>query len=841
MSADRMTAAMGTALADPETVAAATLFDSATATPYRDNAVTLWERGWSPIPMALGQKSGGIPTGFGAGYETAMASRADVEAWREDRGGDNVAARVPCHVVALDVDNYGKNLGIAADTWRTLITACRDLPLSVRVSSRFGPDYDGVSGIRPYRLPDHYAALALTPVWRSGWPGIDVIRHAHRYIMGPGSIHPSRGEYRVMDESTGLFLPTLPHVDDLPELPESWCAALLTPDAGRERTDTAVSVYWSEGKPCRAVHSALGQALSELEHGRHDGTLAALMALTRLGEQGHEGVRRAVDTLRGAFTTAVTTTGAGDTRDAKTAKAEWDRMTVDLDRKVEAKGRTPESDRGCCGSLTGKAAERLAADLERALAGVDADGVIITGTPVSPAQATESAEVPTPAPPVASTPTAAEDAGRVDLDDSAFWEARPVLSYLRTFARSRLVPPAQLLLAALVHTAAEVSPRVQLPPIVGGNASLNLYGVNVAMSGGGKTSSVAACRDLHAWTASVASPGTGEGILRGYVRPVTFKDEDGKPRTEVRQHNDRLLLIADEVGTVRALGSRKGATLAPFLRTAFNGSTLSTLNASEDRNLVVVEHRYRLGFIIGGQPTHIEEYLSDDGTGTAERFLYAPGLDRNARRGTPAPAGSMPWHIEDPDLIGETLEGPLVLEVADSIRDIITTAREAVLHGTADTAAGHGLLITLKVAAILALLEGRYDVTADDWDLARWVHAMSEQTRTDALATLRKAQGEATHRRGVAEGLQDVIREETATGVKVTRLVRRVAARVHAAGAEGLTALEIRRTVKSTERDLLPAVLDRAVADGYVTEHRREGNNGRGEMVAYYVAGPVTP
>ena len=316
---------------------------------YRDHALAILAAGYSPIPLAPATKDGNIPQGF-SGYDGVMASRADVETWREDRPDDNVGARLPKEGIGLDVDAYNGKSG--GTTFAGKVQEYGDLPLTWRVSSRFGGDYDGVSGIRLYRLPEEYVARASDPDagWIGGWAHVDLIRFGHRFVVAPGSIHDTRRTpYLVLDETTGEITDRLPDVVDLPLLPASWCAALLHGDEGRERRDKAESQWWTDGKPCAAVLKRLGQALAELETGRHDTVMPNMLALTRLGEQGHAGVREAIDQLRGAFTMMATAEGPGK-RSHEKARKEWIALVGPLDAKIEAGGLTDDADRGCCGT-----------------------------------------------------------------------------------------------------------------------------------------------------------------------------------------------------------------------------------------------------------------------------------------------------------------------------------------------------------------------------------------------------------------------------------------------------------------------------------------------------------
>ncbi len=72
-----------------------------------------------------------------------------------------------------------------------------------------------------------------------------------------------------------------------------------------------------------------------------------MLALTRLGEQGHQGVELAVNKLREDFLAAVAEDGSRRTEEAI---GEWDRFVDGIDEEIEQSGLTPESDRRCCGS-----------------------------------------------------------------------------------------------------------------------------------------------------------------------------------------------------------------------------------------------------------------------------------------------------------------------------------------------------------------------------------------------------------------------------------------------------------------------------------------------------------
>ena len=332
---------------------------------YAAYAVQIFNAGYSPLPIPRGQKFGDLPPGF-SGYDGHWPSRADVQTWIEDQPHNNIAAKLPRNVIGIDVDAYGGKSG--ALKFDALCQQYGQLPLTWRVSSRFGDGYDGVSGILLFQIPAELASKAhdTNAGWVSGWDHVDLIRYGHRYVVAPESIHPRGTRYQVLNESTGEISDQMPSVNDLPMLPDSWCPALFKSESGRERRDKAESQWWTEGKACKAVATRLGQSLSELDTGRHDSCRDNLLALTRLGEQGHVGVREAVDQLHAMFIMAVTSEGErqGQRSPAK-AETEWKGLVAGLDALID-KRLTDESDKGCCGSTVSEWVVSLPSDTESA-------------------------------------------------------------------------------------------------------------------------------------------------------------------------------------------------------------------------------------------------------------------------------------------------------------------------------------------------------------------------------------------------------------------------------------------------------------------------------------------
>lgn len=289
--------------------------------------------GWSPLPLASRTKSP-PPDGW-TGVDAPMASGADVEAWVDAGAYGNVALRFPLGVVGVDVDAYDGKPGAA--TWAELDGD--SWPATWILSSRFGPSWDG-SGIRLYRLPEGLEERELWGAHR----GVELIRHGHRYAVGPGSIHPEGKVYAVQAPDRTMSHEA-PDVSALPRLSAAQ-GALLTRAGAPWASDTWAAWEAPEGTPCGAVATILAAGLAALtqEQGRHEAIRAVVMKLVRAGEQGHTGTELALRGLETSYVRALQEApGKRPAHETTRAAllATWGRMVTGAQ---ELAARTPSAD-----------------------------------------------------------------------------------------------------------------------------------------------------------------------------------------------------------------------------------------------------------------------------------------------------------------------------------------------------------------------------------------------------------------------------------------------------------------------------------------------------------------
>jgi hypothetical protein len=326
------------------------------------------------------------------------------------------------------------------------------------------------------------------------------------------------------------------------------------------------------------------------------------------------------------------------------------------------------------------------------------------------------------------------------------WDTRPILQQIRQAARSRLVAPDAVLGAILTRIAACTPHTVELPAIIGTPVGLTFYAGIVGPPEAGKSAAAGVAAELLPAPKGVLDRlpvGSGEGmvdILFDYREEV---DEDtGKKRKVKTQVAYAAIFHIDEGAVLAELSNRQGTTLLPTIRTAWSHGTLGNANASIERRRILDGRNYVYGITFGIQPEYAAPILADTAAGTPQRFVWFNATDPALPNHQPDWPGTLTWEPPtagqlDPHTITRGGWRRHALNVhPDIAADIITHRRRALAGDGAQEADAHHMLVRLKIAALLAILDRRLCVDLDDWHLAHIIDTTSRTIRRATTHTL---------------------------------------------------------------------------------------------------------
>lgn len=418
------------------------------------------------------------------------------------------------------------------------------------------------------------------------------------------------------------------------------------------------------------------------------------------------------------------------------------------------------------------------------------------------------------------------DGQPVQSAEAGFWESRESLSRIRDYALSCMVSPWGLLGAAIVYVLDTVPFSTALPGIADDDSpgSLNVFVNLVGQSGGNKGRTCKMARRYLGRTEVDIPPGSGEGLVKIFVRRVVPDDvdKDGRPKVEIHEiggdsfvfKRHAAVLDCAEVDSLLALGSRNGSTLFSILRQGFSGETLGFGYSDESKRLLVPGDQYRLGLIVGVQPERAGVLLDDAAGGTPQRFLWLPVTDPRISRAN-RPTKPAPLRL------AHTRAWPQTFGMCEAAREQIELAAEQRAQGVGDPLDGHALFVRAKVAAALSVLDGeRHAISDEDWHLAGTVMAISDLTRARCASALARAAERANEARGRGEGIRTAVAGEI---VHERAIERAAGVLVRAAQAHGpMTAAGLRKRLAARDRGLFDDAYAVAVQAGRLVEHEGE-------------------
>lgn len=280
-------------------------------TPYADNALAHFDRGWAVFPAAPRGKSP-LVKGRSGGYQSSRAPRDEVERELRRFARANVGIRLPEDMIALDIDLKadGESGEVLIDGADALV----ELGLPPTVSVGHAEDADGDPLVYRhflYRVPEGVSAEDVARLGASA-EGIDLIRWSHRLTLGRGSLHKSGDSYRWVTRggSWSAGIPTPAHAHRLTESEWSRIVEFFGRSSGSGLygvADVDVEAWLEDhqGAPSGALRGAFRRLWTDRTTGRHDAALRAVQSVAHLAEEGEAGAARVVARLQREFVEAV--------------------------------------------------------------------------------------------------------------------------------------------------------------------------------------------------------------------------------------------------------------------------------------------------------------------------------------------------------------------------------------------------------------------------------------------------------------------------------------------------------------------------------------------------------
>jgi hypothetical protein len=234
---------------------------------------------------------------------------------------------------------------------------------------------------------------------------------------------------------------------------------------------------------------------------------------------------------------------------------------------------------------------------------------------------------------------------------------------------------------------------------------------------------------------------------------------------------------------------------------------------------------YAMGVLVGLQPSIATTLLKDAGTGTPQRFLWLWARDVTI----PDEVVEHPGTISIPGLdTSHDDTGPVSFTVPDAVA---AEMRQKRLHAVRtggiddDELNGHEPVMRMKFAALLAIIDGRFHMTMDDWHLAGMLWATSCAVRDD-LVGLAEREAAAARRAAADAEIELATRKDDALDAAAMKREARLKKVLdHLASAGGrMSRTDLVQRFHSRYRGELPSVIERGVAKGVLRTVEEDGD-----------------
>jgi len=412
-----------------------------------------------------------------------------------------------------------------------------------------------------------------------------------------------------------------------------------------------------------------------------------------------------------------------------------------------------------------------------------------------------------------------------------FWTARPMFAHIRTAAHAVLLPPDAVWGAFQARYATTIPRTLMLPDVVSGEATFDFISVLVAPSGGGKTGAMKTAKRLLDLPGGLYPKlwfdpplGSGEGLVDAMLDQVTID----KVTTQV-QIFEGIHFSVGEGSILAQLAERKGATIAQTLTSAWSGEALGSTNVKTNRRYIPAGDA-RITVVMGIQTALGGPLISDFSAelGLAQRLMFFslvdPALATVAKPEWPGPV--------DVDLLDPNhwTARHAIKVCAEVRREVELRHRESKAHPERfDPLDAHRYLCQLKTAGILMYMDGRRDISVEDWELARMVVDASRRVRATIRETVQMAQRKVSETRTLAK-VGETLAVEDAQRAKAIDRGARAMARMVAMTEGPVKRRDLKEATASRDRRVVSVdeMIEYAIERGWIVDNL-DGTFGLGD------------
>jgi hypothetical protein len=394
-----------------------------------------------------------------------------------------------------------------------------------------------------------------------------------------------------------------------------------------------------------------------------------------------------------------------------------------------------------------------------------------------------------------------------------FWNARPEFRLIRDWARARRISPAMLLAEVLAAMMCRIPPSVQLPPSIGGNGSLSTCLVLYGKSGMGKGSAARMVREIIDMPSNPGlgltrfQAGSGEGVNKAFGYNHYDKS---KHEWELRRTANCAIIDIKDISSYISVKERGGSILESELCKFFSGEELGLGYTEMKKRVLIPAFSYHGIVMAGVQPVLANAILGATDSGFAQRWIWLEARDKTMEYERPEdPNECITWEIpNDIWKLDNDSDEPFLLGVCGEIREILD--REHVTAHREDREDGQERFARLKLAALLALLNGRVDVNMKDWDLAGWLASRSAALQAEAKEEIRKSSARSNLERARSEGIRRDESDKVADQRREIRIVNAILRNAEDWIGENnlIKKVSRHRETRDEARDMLPELVE---------------------------------